>query len=211
MIIKSLQKKGNNVVIFLDNSDSITVGYETAVKNGLRKNDVLTDAKLKELQEESIKLKIKESIFKLLARRNHSALELKRKLLQKRYDKKLIEDVINELIEKEYINDSLFAENFYKEEMTKKNLGENRLRADLFKKGINKKIIDEVINKNRDPALMLNNAVFLAAKKINYLKKASKEKNKIKQKVFSYLQNKGFDSDTIREVFRQMNLEIEEN
>ncbi len=211
MTIVSLRKKGNNVEITFDDSSRIVIGYEIVVKNALRKNDELTDAKLKELEEDGEKLKIKENVFRLLARRDHSAFELRRKLFQKRYRKELIYNVIDELTEKEYINDSGFAESFYKERLSKKGYGENKLRADLIKKGIDRKIIDSVIEANRDPDLLLNNAIILAEKKLNYLQRTSKEKRNYKQKIFSFLLNKGFDSDTIREVFRRINLDVQED
>ncbi|MFA3781989.1 regulatory protein RecX [Melioribacteraceae bacterium 4301-Me] len=211
MIIQSIQKKGNNVIITFDNSETITVAYQSAVKKGLRKNDVLSDSDLEELKIDSERLKIKDYIFKLLSRREHSSYELKRKLIQKKFNHQLVENVINEFLEKGYINDTLFAENYYKQNIVKKKIGINKLKADLLKRGIEGKVIDKLIDENRDTDLLINNAVILAQKRINYLIKIYSDKNKIRQKVFSYLQNKGFEYEIIKSALRQLDINIEDD
>ncbi len=203
MIITALQRKGNNVIIIFDDREPVTIDYRTVLDNGLRKNDSIDEKFFEQLISESSFLKIKDSAFRLLGRRHHSTSELRNKLAKKKYQKEIIEKVLADLTTGKFLDDEQFAV-AYLEERSLKKIGVNKLKAELFKKGIDRKIIDKVLL-NIDSDLSYEQAFELAKRKILFLQRKELDKNKLKTKIFSYLSSRGFESEIILKVLNDMN------
>ncbi len=137
-------------------------------------------------------------------RRLHSSHELKLKLIKKKYDKSIIDNVIQSLKEQNYLNDAQFAKLLVEEKSIKKKFGSNKIRSELYKKGIDKSIIDSVLNSENDE-LNFDNAIFLAKKKLKLLIEKNTDKRKLKEKLYSFLSSKGYDSELIMKVINNMN------
>ena len=203
MIVTALQRKGNNVIIIFDDREPVTIDYRTVLDNGLRKNDSIDEKFFEQLISESSFLKIKDSAFRLLGRRHHSTSELRNKLAKKKYQKEIIEKVLADLTTGKFLDDEQFAV-AYLEERSLKKIGVNKLKAELFKKGIDRKIIDKVLL-NIDSDLSYEQAFELAKRKILFLQRKELDKNKLKTKIFSYLSSRGFESEIILKVLNDMN------
>ncbi len=199
MTITALQKKGSNVLIIFDSGDPVTLDYRTVLDNGLRKNDSLNDETLGRLINESCFLKIKDSAFRLLGRRHHSVFELKKKLLTKKFPAEIIHSALNDLTEKKFLDDAQFAAEYVEERSHRKKIGINKLRAELFKKGISREIIESVLL-NVDGDLSLRQAAELAAKKYKSLQHKTSDRKKLKGKIYSFLSSRGFESEVIVKV-----------
>ena len=78
---------------------------------------------------------IKDVCLRLLARREHSRLELKNKLLSRGLDKERIERVIDDLVEQDWLSDSRFGE-CYARQRIEKGFGPNRIDYELRQLGI---------------------------------------------------------------------------
>lgn len=208
MIITALQRKGSNVLICFDESEPITLDYRTVLDNGLRKNDSIDEIFFERLVSESIFLKTKDSAIRLLGRRHHSTSELRIKLIQKKFPKDIIEKVLADLTDKALLNDEQFAIAYLEERSVKKKIGLNKLKAELFKKGIERKIIDNVLL-SVDPELSYEQALELAKRKNLVLLRKEIDKKKLKSKIFSFLSSRGYESDIIRKVLN--NIESDED
>ncbi|MEG8947330.1 regulatory protein RecX [Rosettibacter firmus] len=208
MIITSIKKKGNNVEIQFDEGKPILLDHRVVIDNGLRKNDVITESKKNELLHLNEKFIIKNTALKFILRRLHSVQELKNKLLKKNFNKELINEVINELISKNYLNDLEFCKAYFEERFVRKKIGINKIKLELLKKGVEKKIIDEVINE-ADENASLNNAYEVAIKKLRLIQHKKLDKQKKQQKLYSFLVSKGFQTDIILKVLKKLNLDEE--
>jgi len=203
--IKSIKSKNENTaIITLEDDNVYFISKDIVYKNGLRKGDKITNEFIDELIRENQKYFIKERAYRYLSRRMHSYYELKIKLLQKNYDKKLIEEVLNELKENKLINDKEFAGLYIDERLRKKKIGIVKIRAELMKKGINRQIIDELLNGFENDDEMRENIFLITQKKINQLKSRNLDNKQIKQKLFSFLMNKGYDFDLIKETINKI-------
>lgn len=203
--IKSIKSKNENTaIITLEDENVYFISKDIIYKNGLRKGDEVTNEFINELIRENQKYYIKERAYRYLSRRMHSSYELKIKLLQKNYDKKLIEEVLNELKEKKLINDKEFAGLYIDERLRKKKIGIVKIRAELMKKGINRQIIDELLNGFETNDEMKENILLIAEKKLNQLKSRNLDNKQIKQKLFSFLISKGYDFDLIKETINKI-------
>lgn len=199
MIITALQRKGNNVQISFDDSEPVILDYRTVLDNGLRKNDTIDEQFFEQLISESNFLKIKDSAFRLLGRRHHSTSELRTKLIKKKFPKMIIEKVLTDLTEKKMLDDEQFAVAYLEERSVKKKIGVNKLKAELFKRGIDRKIIEKVLL-NVDSQLSYDQAMELAQRKMISLRRKELDEKKLKSKIFSFLSSRGFESDVIMKV-----------
>jgi len=187
------QKNKSRVNIFVDDSFFCGLNKETAVIFGLKEN--------KEVDEEKLKIAIFESEVKsafekslnYLGRRMYTKKELIERLTQKGYIKEVAERVIEKLEEYRYIDDKLFAKQFFQ---SNGHLSKRVIQGKLIQKGVANDIISDIIEERTGESEF--ELCLLQAKK--YLK--SKEVNDIKdiQKMQASLARKGFDFDTIKKV-----------
>ena len=141
--------------------------------------------------------------MKLLDIRKRSVFEIRKRLKQKEFEEEIINEVIKELFEYGYLNDEEFAEAYINDRINFNPRGSFLVKKELREKGIAEDIVNEKIKE-----------LFPAEKEIELAKKAAEkkretlnkdlEKNKIYQKIGSYLQGKGYTSYIIREVLEDV-------
>jgi regulatory protein len=209
MLVTGLTKKGSNVEITFREHPSIIVKYEVVIKSRLRKNDEVDEKIINDLKAENEIYLIKETSLKLLGRRQHSIRELKLKLIKKKYDKQKIEEVIEFLLDKNLLNDKEFSKRYAEEKILRYNNGVNKTKSELFKKGVDRTIIDEVLSQYEDNPVLIDNAVKNAEKKLRFLKTKNLDKSKLKQRIFSHLMSKGFRIDIIKQAIDNLDLSEE--
>jgi regulatory protein len=208
MIVSALKQKGNNVIVQFDNGESLILDYRTVIDNGLRKNDSINESRKEKLIEASNLQKVKDSAFRLLSRRHHSVSELRTKLYRKDVKKELIEEVISSLLTNGFLDDEKFAVSFV-EERTNKKVGKHKIKAELIKRGVQKAIIDKAIG-NIDSEDSFQSAMMLAKKKLEYIERKEKDKRKIKAKLYSFLNARGYENEIVMKVLREVKLEYDE-
>ncbi len=199
MVITALTQKGNNVVVSLDDGEFFTLDYRTVIDFGLRKNDVIDESKKEQLISESNFLKAKDSAFRYLGRRHHSISELKTKLIKKKYSAEIIEKALKDLISKNFLDDEQFAVEYAEERSVRKKVGVNKLKAELFRKGIDRHLTEKILA-GVDQGTSYDNAFQLALKKNESLKKRVDDPKKRKTKIFSYLSSRGYETDIVIKV-----------
>ncbi len=205
MQITKIVRKGGNVEIHLEDGSKFLVTDEFVLSKGLRKDDQIDDNFLNQLENENNYLLINNSALRLLSRRSHSKFELKVKLLKKKFEKERIQKVLSDLEDKGYLDDQKFAEELVSERLNRKKDGINKIRNSLYQKGVKKEIIESVLESEIDENEMIDSAMKLAEKKINLLSNVE-DTLKRKQKLISYLSNKGFNFDQIKVVLNRLKL-----
>lgn len=203
MKILSLVKKNNFVTVTFDNNDKLRLHYEVAVKCGLRKNDELSLDEIKSILDVEENFNLKNSALRLVSIRPHSSFELRLKLQKKKFSKDDISEVIKDFLAKGYLADKDFAERFIDEGIKKKK-GLMRIKSELYSKGISRDIIEQVLNKFDDDETLIENAIIIARKKLESFNYKKYDANQKKQKLYSYLNNKGYSSDIIRQVVNKI-------
>ena len=203
-ITRIVKKDSKNVSIHLDNDDVIFINYEVFIKSGLRKNDNISENQIDPLIKENQKFAVKQRAFRYLGRRLLSENELRIKLKLKRYDENIIDEVIEDLKGKNYLDDLEFANIFSSESIRNKFWGKNKVKAELMKRGINNEIIAKVLSEKFPEGNDLQNAVELAEKKYKILSHRNLEQKKVKEKMISFLFSKGYDYEVIKEAVGQI-------
>ena len=160
-------------------------------------NKTLSDKEQNVLEQESCCTLIRNKMLSLLARREHSAEELRRKLKQsssisKTADfSKLLERCLQEMQEKGFQSDDRFARQYVESKLANKSHGPVKILAELFNRGIPSDQANLVLNELGDQELWLK-------KSIECLEKIQKkEKTLTSQTLSQKLYQKGFTWETI--------------
>lgn len=137
--------------------------------------------------------KIRQSAIRMLARREHSYFELKRKLLQRDYNEELIELELKKLITQDILSEQRFLENFVRSRIAK-GYGPARIKMELQEKGINKEAINEYLADNNADWLVKIEQARRKKFKNNWPCDAIESAKQIR-----YLQYRGFTIDQIHQ------------
>lgn len=135
--------------------------------------------------------RIREIIYRLLTRREHSQYELVRKLQQRGFEAGSVYEEIQKFESAGIQSDARFAEGFARQRVSKGH-GESRIRAELKDRQVANELINFAIEDLRQDWFELAKAVH--DKKYGN-QKASEWKEQ--QKRFRYLQYRGFDQEQI--------------
>ncbi len=200
MILSSVRKRRNKIILHFDNSEKLEIQYEVYLSSGLIKGDEVDKKRIDQLVFENEIFQAKTSAYRYLGNRNHSSFELKLKLSKKGYQKEIINKVIIELKGKGYIDDHKFAESFVRTRVERRKEGIVKINSELRKRGINNEIISEVISNSSNDPIYFDNALELADKKYQTLKNKSLEYQKLKGRLFNFLKGKGYTPDIIFKV-----------
>lgn len=144
------------------------------------------------------KLKPLEYAFYLLKSRDRSIGEMKEKLKGRECTPQEINETISFLLEKDFLNDQRFTENFIRFKKNSKPVGKFYLRNKLLEKKIPVEIIEKTLSENPDESSEIEE---LAERWIAKNQKAPKEK--IYQKLSRHLVSRGFEWEKIREVVNE--------
>ncbi len=198
-IIRIVKKGKKDVTIHFDNDSILILALEVFLNSGLKKGDEISDDRFSFLIEQNKLFHIKQRAFRLLGRRQHSSSELKRKLWQKDYDQKLIDEVLEDLNKNGYLNDKEFIRAFVAEKSKTKKWSSKKIKGELMKRGLNQNLIDDVLNDNVS-GNDYENAMEVAKKKFEMLSKRNLEQKELRNKLSTYLFSKGFDYELIKDV-----------
>lgn len=145
--------------------------------------------------------KAKTAAFRLLKIRERSVLEVKQKLALKGLSKSAIEQTVDYLLDKKFLDDRHFARNWVRYRQARP-FGQERIRLELRQKGIDEEIIVQELRdafEGSDQSAVLED---LAARR------ASRYKNddpvKRKRKVFDFLARRGFHLEAIRKAIKNI-------
>ena len=198
-ILKVVKKGKSDVTIYFDNDSLLFLAVEVFLKSGLKKGDDISEDRFSIFIEQNKLFHIKQRAFRLLGRRQHSSSELRRKLWNKDYEQKLIDEVIEDFKKNGYLNDKEFIRAFVAEKSKTKNWSIKRIKGELIKRGVASKLIDEVLN-DRPKEEDYESAMKLAKKKYGVLLKRNLESKEVRNKLSAYLFSKGFDYELINDV-----------
>jgi regulatory protein len=144
--------------------------------------------------------------LRILARRDHSIAELKRKLVQRSFHPELVESVISSLAESGYLNDRRFAAHWAESAIENSRCFGNRLKAELSRKGVDRSVIAEIAAQVMEERGESDCLLKLVEKRYPGFDPAALD-NREKQRIFGFLQRRGFSTSAIMEMFRGCRLE----
>lgn len=192
---------GRKVKVYVDGKFFTKISPDAIYKQGLKKGQEMSGEKLENLKHKSETEQAVNKALNLLSYRPRSNFEIKIRL-QKKYSKPAVKKALVQLNEKEYLDDEEFANWFVDQRLKHKPKGPIALKSELYKKGVDRSIIDKVLSeKVSDPDLLKKLARQAVQKKTSYLKLP---KNEAKKKLLSFLNRRGFSYSTSKLVVDEL-------
>lgn len=130
------------------------------------------------------------SALNLLRRRPYFSFELEKKLSEKGFDSEEIGKVIKKLTNSLLLNDEERFKALIEYYQNSKKFGLERIKFELLKKGVQRKILYEMLDRYYSKEVSERIKEELILKKKEELK--DEEKYKAKQKIYAYLRRRGF-------------------
>jgi len=198
-------QKNNSSRFSLYSKSGFICGVTTDTLLGFQlANGTVIDASLfEQIRNRETRESVKNYLLNLLSRRSHSGGELFNKSLKKGFKAEIVNELIDELKEKKYIDDSDFAFRFASDKLRLNQWGPVKIRAELLKKSVDRHVADTAIQK----AVAEVNPVQICVQLIQ--KKKNKFQSEIgnfqrEQKIITYLSRKGFKLETIKTALKSV-------
>jgi len=141
-----------------------------------------------------LRTQVRDKALGLLARREHSRGELQQKLLQRGYESPLISQVLDELCARDELSDSRYAQALVSHR-AKTGYGPAYIRQELRERSIDPNIIDSALAEAE-----CSWTEIASARYTSHFPNHVIQDYKDWARRASYLQRRGFDTETIRQV-----------
>jgi len=196
-----VQKNRSNYFNLYSKDDTFlfSVTEETLLHFSLRKDQDLSNSELKEIRHHDTCMRCVYQAYRYISRRPHLENELKRKLRQKQFSEEVVDQAIAYLQNKNYLDDPSFITAFIDEQINLKKSGPQLIRKKLFEKGAASQVVDSTVEEIYNEDRQLDNALILFDKKSKHL--TGLDPKKLKEKMFRFLQQRGYTWPVIERVF----------
>ncbi len=187
------KKNPDRVNVYLDGKFAFGLAAIEAVR--LRRGQVLTEADIERLQAADDVEKAREKALRFLSNRPRSEWEMRQNLRKAGYGDEAIDRVLERLRGVGLVDDAAFVRYWIDNRAQFKPKGEAALRQELRRKGVDREVIDTVLEESghaEDRA-----AIQAAVAKADRYRQLPREE--FAQKLGAYLARRGFDYETVRE------------
>ncbi len=189
--IKQQIKNPERVSIFVDGKYEFSLSLDELVKYKLKNDDELDKADVKRFKKISADGKLRGRALEWLMNRPHSEREFRDYLYRKKVESEQIDSLVNEFTEKGYLDNAKFAA-WFTELQARRSKSDRAIRSELFKKGIGREVVDEVIEDGAGSESKRLRAVIEKKRKLSRYQKDP-------QKLMQYLVSQGFSWQSVKE------------
>jgi len=206
--ISPQKKNSDRFSLFHEKTFLIGVSSQTLLDFSIQKGTQLTRDLFHQLTTSEEYQSVKDRCYKLLSGRDHGAEELKRKLINKGFSASMCEQVVSEFRQKDLLNDRTYASKFAHDKYELKQWGPKKIKSALFKKGVPKDVIYDVISELKQKINPVDTCIELALKRRRHFLREP-DSFKRSQKIFRYLAGKGYSSDKIKKALPNIEKQLD--
>lgn len=198
--IEAQKRKEDRVNIYVDEKFFMAIYKELVFTFNLKKGDNIDEEYLNKILKDEMFLKGKNKALNILSKASQSEKKIREKLNED-FEEDTIDDVIDFLKKYNFINDGELASKIVNTNVNLNKYGKNKIKQNLYNKGIKKSDIDEAISEI-DYDAEFENALYLAQKRYNRVK--NEDPKKAYAKIANHLAYKGFNYDIIKSVLNKI-------
>lgn len=209
--VEPQKKNPKRFNIFLDGVFAFGAEEDLVVNRRLVVGKIISPEDLNKILFEAEVGKLMEKMYRWFSIRQHSEKEVREYFRIKNYESRIkdkeeisqltIDALIETLKKKGMVNDLEFAKAWVEARRSSKQKGVRAIKAELFQKGIDKEIIEEVISEQVTEYSEEDLAKQALEKKMKYWKKLGPQE--FKKKAYEFLLRKGFDYDVVRKIISE--------
>lgn len=198
--IEVQKKNQERVNIYVDEKFFMAIYKELVFTFNLKKGDNIEEDHLRQILNDEMFLKGKNKALNILSKSSQSEKKIREKLVED-FEEDVIDKVIEFLKKYNFINDDELASKIVNTNVNLNKYGKNKIKQNLYNKGIEKSAIDEAIS-NIDQDAEFENALYLAQKR--YARVKNEDPKKAYSKIANHLAYKGFNYDIIKRVLNKV-------
>jgi regulatory protein len=206
--IEAQKTNDDRASIFLDGEFAFGVHQDIVVKHGLRVGQTLTPEEQQEIEHDEQYVQAKQRALDYLAHKPRTEAEVRRTLRQDDVPKLVIEDVIAQLYELNYLDDEAYAADYVRNRFASKKYGPDRIRRELRERGIERHIAEEAVQSLFADKDLTAVAREHAEKRWKRLADEDDPRRR-KQKLYRYLRRRGFPSGIISPLLDELEREAQ--
>ena len=135
--------------------------------------------------------------FSLLSYRDRSEGEMRQRLVRRGYPAEVIEYVISELKELNYLDDTKFALSWLRSRRESRPGSRGKIKWELRAKGVQDEVIAKVLDEEYPPEAEARVARMLAEKRAN-------QQGSTRKRIYDYLRRRGFGYDVITQALQDI-------
>lgn len=197
MIISHSKGRGEKIHLLIDDEYQITTNIDFWAENYIKDGTEISEDEWQELVDKINYRKAIQKCYDLLSRRDHSAKELKTKLLRTT-DEKNADMAISKMLDLGYLNDEKYAKNLLIHLRDVKKMSSAFIRQEMYKRGISSDIVNDImLDIEIDNVQSIIDLILT-----KYKTKLSKDYGS--EKVIAALMRKGFSYSDIKEAFNRI-------
>ena len=198
--IEAQKRKEDRVNIYVDEKFFMAIYKELVFTFNLKKGDNIDEEYLKKILKDEMFLKGKNKALNILSKASQSEKKIREKLNED-FEEDTVDDVIDFLKKYNFINDGELASKIVNTNVNLNKYGKNKIKQNLYNKGIEKSAIDEAISEI-DYNAEFENALYLPQKRYDRVK--NEDPKKAYAKIANHLAYKGFNYDIIKSVLNKI-------
>ncbi|MDY5212158.1 recombination regulator RecX [Intestinibacter sp.] len=198
--IESQKKRDDRVNIYVDEKFFMAIYKELVFTFNLKKGQEIDPNNLKNILDNEMYMKAKNKALSILSKASQSEKQIRQKLSSD-YEEDTIEKVIEFLQKYKFVDDEDLASRIVNTNVNLNKYGKNKIKQNLYNKGIDKNIIESAIDEI-DIDKEFENALYLGKKRYDRLK--NEDPRKAYQKIGNHLAYKGFNYDIIKKVLNKL-------
>ncbi len=198
--IEQQKKNEDRVNIYVNDEFFTAIFKELVFTFNLKKGDEIDEKYLKSILSDEMYLKAKNKALNILSKADQAEKKIREKLSTD-FEEDTINRVIEFLKKNNFINDNLLAQKIVNTNLNLNKCGKNRIKQNLYNKGLDASAINEAMS-DIDSDAEFDNAMYLAKKRYERVK--NEDKRKIYQKLSQHLAYKGFNYDIIKRVLNKL-------
>lgn len=195
--IEQQKKNPNRVNIYLD--EQFAFGLYKASALHLKVGDTLDDGNIQALEQKDAAEEAYQKALKLLNIRPRTEHEMRSRLQEYGFTDEIIDSVIANLLEKNYLNDQQFAAEWIENRTTFRPRGKRLLRIELMKKHVDEEEIQTALATLPEEEQLVREA---AKKYSNRLK--GLDESTFKKRLYGFLVRRGFSYDDIKPILDEV-------
>lgn len=214
MKITALQPQASNaerINVFVDGQFLLGVNAALVFQMGLQVGQELQPTQLEQLRHEEALQQAVDRAYNFLSYRPRSREEVRRYLRRKETPPDIIEAAMARLDHFDLVNDRSFASFWIENREQFSPRGVRALKNELRMKGVEREVVDELIDEEKDEELALRAG---RKKALSLLSNPSIDYNTFRTRLGSFLQRRGFGYEvstrTVRTLWRELKAEDEE-
>ncbi len=197
------RKQPKRLITFTDKS-VFEISEDVFVSTKLEVGNAVDEHYLEELEQEENVIQARHAALSLLNYRMRSGAELRKRLTEKGFNAATIENVMQKLEEKKFLDDAAFARAFIHDKINSRLLGPVLLRRELFPHKLDKELVETLLQQAyaKTPEEELVERLLEKRKITAGQKLTQKEKNRL----LNYLQRRGHTWGVIKTVMENWSL-----